>query len=204
VLRNILFLLVISLVISQPLQAQKDFQEHSLSESAVPASDMCTLAAAQMEDKFGIKEHLLQTISSVETGRWDAERHTFVAWPWTINVNGKGYYFKTKAEAVAKVRQLQQKGISGIDVGCMQISLKYHSKAFASLEDAFDPEQNVAYSAGFLAKLYRERGNWIQAAMAYHSKNPSHGRAYKNKLITRFEEVKVALLDQGEDKTLFD
>lgn len=202
-LRKILFLIVISLVISHPLKAQKDYKAAKSAFAAVNTADMCQLAASRMETKYGIKEHLLQTISSVETGRYDYERKEFVSWPWTINVNGKGSHFNTKEDAIAEVKRLQAKGVRGIDVGCMQVSLRYHGDAFTSLEDAFDPETNVEYSAKFLSGLYKKRGDWQKAAMAYHSKVPARGLRYKKKLLSRFEEIKVALLDKGEEKPLF-
>lgn len=202
-LRKILFLLVISLVIVHPLKAQKEYEAQTSPSIKVETAEICSLSAARMEEKYGIKEHLLQTISSVETGRWDNNRHEFVSWPWTINANGKGYHFKTKEEAVAKVKQLQAKGIKSIDVGCMQISLKYHGKAFKSIEDAFDPDTNVEYSARFLTKLYNRRGDWQKAAMDYHSKVPSRGLKYKKKLLSRFEQIKVAVLDTESKASLF-
>lgn len=202
-LRKILFLLVISLVIIHPIKAQKEYKANTVALMSADASELCSLTAARMEAKHGIKEHLLQTISSVETGRWDYNKEKFVSWPWTINANGRGRHFKTKADAVAEVKRLQAKGVKSIDVGCMQISLKYHGKAFQSVEEAFEPEKNVEYSAKFLKKLHKKSGNWQKAAMAYHSKVPSRGRNYKNKLLARFEQIKVALLDAGEKTTLF-
>ena len=85
----------------------------------------------------------------------------------------------------------------------MQISLKYHGAAFDSIEDAFDPDTNVEYSAKFLSKLYARRGDWQKAAMAYHSKAPSRGLRYKNKLVSRFDQIKVAILERSENTTLF-
>ncbi len=202
-LRKILFLLVISLVIVHPLKAQKEYENEVSGQVKAKASELCSLSAARMEEKYDIKEHLLQTISSVETGRWDDRRHEFVSWPWTINANGKGYHFKTKEEAIAKVKQLQARGVKSIDVGCMQISLKYHGKAFKNLEEAFDPDTNVEYSAKFLTKLYKHRGDWQKAAMAYHSKIPSRGLKYKKRLLSRFEQIKVAVLDTTSQATLF-
>ena len=85
----------------------------------------------------------------------------------------------------------------------MQISLKYHAKAFASIEDAFEPEKNVEYSAKFLKKLYQKRQDWQKAAMAYHSKVPSRGLRYKKKLVNRFEKIKVAFIETPEQTSLF-
>ena len=202
-LRKILFILVISLVVTHPLKAQKEYKTNSSTFIKADDTELCSLVAARMEDKYAIKAHLLQTISSVETGLWDYNKEKFVSWPWTINVNGKGKHFKTKDEAVDEVKRLQAKGIKNIDVGCMQISLKYHANAFETIEDAFEPEKNVEYSAKFLKKLYAKRKDWQKAAMDYHSKIPSKGLKYKKKLVNRFEKIKLAFLETSQNYTLF-
>lgn len=202
-LRKILFILVISLVITNPLKAQKEYKTNTSSPTRADATELCSLATIRMEKKYGIKKHLLQTISSVETGRWDYDKEKFISWPWTINANGKGKHFKTKEEAVAAVKRLQANGVKSIDVGCMQISLKYHDNAFQSIEEAFDPEKNVEYSAKFLKKLYKERKDWTKAAMAYHSKIPSKGLRYKKKLINHYEKNQLAYADTMNSTSLF-
>lgn len=151
--------------------------------SAVKAEDMCRLAVNKAEKNFGVKAGLLHTIASVESGRWNAARGERMAWPWTVHANGKGYYYKTKNEAVAAVKAMQNQGVRNIDVGCMQINLRYHGEAFSSVEEAFDPEKNAAYSAQFLKKLYRRnKQDWKKTAMQYHSKDLQKGINYKNRL----------------------
>ena len=76
-------------------------------------------------------------------------------WPWTVNAEGQGAFYDTKAEAVAAVRAMQARGVRSIDVGCGQINLMHHPDAFASLEQAFDPQANAAYAARFLKELSR-------------------------------------------------
>ena len=93
------------------------------------------------------------------------------AWPWTINVRGKGHYYKTKEAAVAAAKAFRKRGIKSFDVGCMQINMKFHGHEFASLEEAFDPQTNVEYAARFLKRLYDRRQDWMKAATDYHSKN---------------------------------
>ncbi len=60
----------------------------------------------------------------------------------------------------------------------MQINLKHHPDAFASLEDAFDPATNVAYGADFLKALHDQANGWLAAARRYHSATPEKGQAY--------------------------
>ncbi|MBP1532214.1 MAG: transglycosylase SLT domain-containing protein [Alphaproteobacteria bacterium] len=161
-------------------------------------SSLCLVAAKKASNKFGVSYDLLQTISAVESGVWSNIRNTYVAWPWTVNVNGKGYYYETKADAVAAVKKFQADGFQSIDVGCMQINLKYHGSAFSSVEDALDPLQNVKYSAKFLRTLYSQSdNNWEKAAKKYHSANPIEGTLYSKRLQNRFESYKVAGLAQN-------
>ena len=201
--RKLIFVLVIFLGLAHPIKAQKDFDAKTRTEFEVSDSDVCALSVVRMEEKYALKAHLLETIASVETGVFDYESNKFVSWPWSVNVHGKGYRFATKEEAVQKVKELQAQGIRSIDVGCMQISLKFHGDSFESIEDAFSPEKNVEYSAQFLTKLYNQKGDWQKAAMAYHSKIPSHGQKYKTKLLKRFEKIKMAFLDVHSSESLF-
>lgn len=145
-------------------------------------SQHCAAYVAQYEKHHGIPTGLLQAISKVESGRKDKTGH-LVAWPWTVNAEGKGYHFPTKEAAMAAVRDLQFKGIKSIDVGCMQINLYYHPYAFKSLNDAFDPQKNVEYAALFLTKLKSEHASWDKAVSRYHSANPLHHIPYKKNVV---------------------
>ncbi|MDO4162574.1 MAG: transglycosylase SLT domain-containing protein [Pseudomonadota bacterium] len=161
---------------------------------------LCSAAAKKAGDEYGVNFDLLQTISAVESGRWDNLQNRYVAWPWTVNVQGKGYYFASREDAVRAVKDFQARGIESIDVGCMQINLKYHGEAFSSIDEAIDPITNVKYSAKFLRSLYHRHGeNWKKAAKRYHSSNPEKGEAYTKRLETRFEKYKVAGFAAGSD-----
>ena len=168
------------------------FQPTTANAYKLPVDDtmVCTNLAQRIEKEFEIKEHLLTTISSVESGKWSETRQQKLGWPWTINAAGKGMYFETKEDAVKKVKELQAQGVKSIDVGCMQINLVHHKDAFKNLEDAFDPETNIRYGAKFLAKLYGDKKDWIDATMAYHSSIEKKALIYKNKIVTAYEQVK--------------
>lgn len=177
----------------QVQQQEQELKKLSLSTQIIdntPSSeDICAVAALKAEKDYQIKPELLQTIASVESGRYNEKLGRRVAWPWTIQVNGKGYYYKSKNEAVAAVKALNAQGITNIDVGCMQINLRYHKQAFKSIDDALDPDKNVAYSAKFLQTLYKRNGyNWQKTAMQYHSKNYQKGMNYKNRLEHHYAE----------------
>ncbi|MFM9889553.1 MAG: transglycosylase SLT domain-containing protein [Rickettsiales bacterium] len=155
-----------------PMAAQAD------RDTLVEGARMCTQYFPVEERKNTIPTHLLAAIATTESGRWHKGLGMAVPWPWTINVEGKGYYFSSKAEAIAQVKNLMAQGSRSIDVGCMQVNLKHHPKAFANLDEAFDPATNVAYAAKFLHDNYADLGDWIKATAAYHSRTPIYGNRY--------------------------
>lgn len=142
----------------------------------------CAIHITQHEKQRGIPFGLLQAISKVESGRKDATGH-LVAWPWTVNAEGQGYYFPTKEAAINAVRKMQFKGIKSIDVGCMQVNLYHHPQAFKSLSHAFDPAKNVAYAAQFLTGLKNEHATWHRAIAHYHSANPMYHIPYQKNVL---------------------
>ena len=143
----------------------------------------CLKETTRLEKRERIKTNLLSAISLVESGRYSKIYPTGVSWPWTVTAEGKGIFYASKEEAIKAVLDLKKKGVENIDVGCMQINLKYHPEAFNSLEDAFEPEKNVTYAANFLKKNYQETKSWGEAATRYHSKNVSKAFKYEDKLL---------------------
>lgn len=158
----------------QPVFAAKSL----LSDPHIRGAKLCTQEFSRQEQQHGIPSQLLAAISNTESGRWNDKLGMMLPWPWTINAEGKGYYFDSKAEAIRKVRQLQRQGMKSIDIGCMQVNLKHHPDAFASIHQAFDPKHNVAYAASFLRGHYDDMRNWNKAIAAYHSKTPKYGNKY--------------------------
>ena len=66
----------------------------------------------------------------------------------------------------------------------MQINLFYHPDAFASLDEAFEPTENVAYASRYLATIQREEGSWLTAAGHYHSETDNYSNRYRSRLLT--------------------
>ncbi len=142
----------------------------------------CRAAIGMAEHMSGVPDRLMQAIGIMESGRRDAAG-VLSAYPWTINAEGVGSYYATKAEAIAAVTALRARGVRSIDVGCMQVNLMYHADAFASLEEAFDPAANAAYAAKFLLQLLAQTGSWPAATAGYHSLTPEIGGDYARKVL---------------------
>lgn len=158
----------------------------SRAPAAADSWQACRQAVLAAERQAGIPAELLWSIALVESGRWDREAQVKAAWPWTINAEGRGSFHASKEAAMAEVAALQAQGVRSIDVGCMQVNLRHHPGAFASLDDAFDPTANAAYAARFLNSLYAETGSWEAAAGRYHSATPALGEAYRERVLAQW------------------
>ena len=149
---------------------------------------LCYRAIAAAEAVTHIPDAFLSAIGRVESGRVVAPARTVTPWPWTINAAGVGHFYATKAEAVAAVYQFQAQGVRSLDVGCLQVSLLYHPDAFASVDQAFDPDMNATWAARFLLSLHTQTGSWPRAAAAYHSSTPLLGQSYQQKVLAAWAE----------------
>lgn len=143
--------------------------------------EACRVAILAAAARHGIPPDLLLAISLVESGRRDPATGTRMPWPWTANAEGQDYRFESSAQAAAWVRQKQAGGLASIDTGCMQVNLKFHPEAFATVEDAFDPVRNADYAARFLRSLHDgpAGGVWMRAAGFYHSQTPERAEWYQ-------------------------
>ena len=136
--------------------------------------------------QFNIPDKLLTSISLVESGI--KKNNRFISWPWTLNVQGKSKFFDNKNDALDFLKKNYKN--KNIDVGCMQISLKYHFKEFDSLENILDPDQNVKYAAKFLKNLFSKHKRWNEAISRYHSSVPIRKKQYLKRVQNYWVDIR--------------
>ena len=158
-----------------------------VSAVAMEPAAACLAAAAAAQRKWALPPDLVGAIGRVESGRFDRLTNRVSPWPWTVNANGTGSYFATQAEAVAFVQMLQAQGVRTIDVGCFQVDLFFHPNAFASLQQAFDPDSNADYAARFLTALHNQTGDWSAAVARYHSGMTVEGETYRRRVMAAWQ-----------------
>lgn len=180
--RIVLFVL---LVLSHPLNA------------AAPPD--CETIAEQTAQKYGIPAGIMAAIARVEAGyKWSDGRHR--AWPWTANFAGESAYYKTHDELVDRVEAAILDGKENIDLGCMQINLRWHGDHFSTLAQMADPASNIDYAARFLLDLYDRLGTWQQAIGAYHSQDPARSKDYAAKVLAVYNRRNDTAPVQGYQK----
>ena len=139
----------------------------------------CNQYTEKIAKEYKIPNKLLTSISLVESGL--KKGNNFVSWPWTLNVSGKSKFFESKDETISFLKKNYNKK-KNIDVGCMQISLKYHGENFESFNQLLDPVNNIQYAAKYLRSLYTRHKTWNEAISRYHSSIPKRKKRYLKKV----------------------
>lgn len=176
--------LLLILVIAAPAAASTD-------------ATICDRAATAAAHGSDVPATYLHALTRTETGRSRGGRLT--PWPWTVNMEGAGHWFETRAEALAFVQAHHKRGARSFDIGCFQINYRWHGEAFESIAAMFDPLANARYAASFLSTLRDgdgdgdDEGDWRRAVGRYHSKTPKFANKYKQ----RFDRI-LANLDPQE------
>lgn len=115
------------------------------------------------------------------------------AWPWTLNVAGQGFFFKSREEAYKAVEALLAHGRTDFDVGLMQVNWRYHGKRFASAWDALAPASNVAVAEAILTENFARTDSVAKAIAYYHSANPNPGRSYLTRFVRHLSLIEAGL-----------
>lgn len=159
-------------------------------------SKKCSSMFSYFENRYNLPKDILHSISLQETRKPHSRHQIGVVWPWTINVEGKGFHFRTKKDAIRFVKDQLKEGKTSIDIGCMQINLKYHPDAFTSLDQAFSPRRNIAYAAQLLQSHYKRLRSWDKAVGQYHSSTHDRASNYQasvnrinNKMLTYKQDL---------------
>lgn len=128
-------------------------------------------------DQYGVPVEVFFSIALQESGK--SGRDKFLPWPWTLNIDDKGYYFDTREEAeialLTAMEVARHKGkIGRVAVGIGQIYMPSHVNQFVSPIQALDPTENLNYAAKLLAEHYLNTlkegtPDWWVAVGRYHS-----------------------------------
>ena len=109
-------------------------------------------------------------------------------WPWTLNINGVGYYYLTMTDALIAAVKAHEEGARRLGVGFGQVEWSYHSDRFGgSFANALNPKQNIKVVCEILQDAWRSPKvkSW-QDAIAYYHRPVMDGKArsYAKKVLS--------------------
>ncbi len=149
---------------------------------SVQASTNLFVAVAQEK---GLHPLVLYAIAQVESTKPGSGK----PWPWTVNFNGRGQWFESKMGAMVAVDKALKQGMKSIDVGIMQVNLRWHGHRFKTLNEAFDPERNIQV-AGDILNEFSSDPLVLQIARYHCPAKKCRERAlnYANKVVRRLND----------------
>jgi Transglycosylase SLT domain len=115
------------------------------------------------------------------------------AWPWTLNVAGQGFFFKTRMDAYRAIQSLIAAGRNDFDVGLMQINWRCHGHRFTSAWDALRPSTNIRVAEDILNENYSRTHSVAKAIAWYHSANLAPGQAYLARFARHLNQIQAGL-----------
>jgi soluble lytic murein transglycosylase-like protein len=143
-------------------------------------ANQCTDAIQKTSQETKIPYDILTAVALTETGT--LQKGKLAPYPWAVNVQGKGFLFTSKQQAINAVKLYLSQGITSIDIGCMQMNWYWHKDKFDnSVEKAFDPETNIKMGAKYILEHYHTYGDWDKAVGRYHSGTDKFAKAYHQK-----------------------
>ncbi|WP_236024678.1 lytic transglycosylase domain-containing protein [Arenibaculum pallidiluteum] len=161
-------------------------------QDALPDEAACVAAILDAEREAGIADRRLLAMGFTEAGRALPDG-LFTVWPWTVTAEGKGRFFPDRPSAVAHVQNLLASGVRSVDVGCLQVNLRWHPDAFPDIETAFDPAANARYAARYLTALRGGAAGDLGAAIGrYHSAQSERQDAYRARVQGNMRWVSAA------------
>ncbi len=200
-----LFKTSIILTISFLISAKEAFADN------IDKLKLCENTIENVELQTDIPKGLLLGIGKAEAIRKIKNKN--IIWPWTINHAGKSMFFDTKKQMTNYVFKNLKRNDFNIDVGCMQINIKWHKNNFKKITDMFEVNPNISYAASFLKQLKNKHGSWDKAIKHYHSSDPKKNNPYlikvksfwnkkEGKKITKAKNMKYEPLKKSNDTSL--
>lgn len=130
----------------------------------------CEIAITNAERQYNLPPYILHAIAVTESGRNGRP------YPFAMNIQGRSHYANNANEMVDIINGYGPR--PSIDVGCVQVNLKYHGHRLGDWRRLIDPATNAQYAAFHLVELFREFGSWSAAVAAYHSRTQWRGVNY--------------------------
>jgi len=146
-------------------------------------AESCTEAVLEAEAANGVPPGLLLAMSLVESGH-GGEPHAYA-----MNVGGRTVYASSPRDGERRVVDARGRLRTQAFVGCLQLSVRYHRRHFASVAAMLDPWENAAYGAAYLRSHHEAFGDWGLAVERYQGGTPRQRIAYRCRIWRALERL---------------
>ncbi|OAI08783.1 transglycosylase [Methylomonas methanica] len=148
----------------------------------------------QVARRHRIDPYILYAVALTES-RKNGEQNCVMPWPWAINNAGNSFIPSSQQEAKALLNQMLDQGKRNIDVGIMQVNLRWHGHRVAKPEQLLIPSTNLEIGASVLSEAIQSvPGNLAHGIGRYYSwKNEPAAIQYGQKVIALADQIRAIL-----------
>ena len=158
--------------------------------SATAQSQTVPAGYRQVAQEAGVPSKLLYAVALAESGQSAFSGGAFRPWPWTLNVNGKGRYYRSRQAAWQALQHTLASPEMSVDIGLMQISWRYHQSVLGSGWAALDPYHNLRVAAALLRDCLAAHEHWLPSAGCYHAPNNAYrAEHYSQRVKTHWQRL---------------
>jgi len=175
--------------------AKKDvgYVFHPIKVNTAPAKLQNTLWW-QVAKSHQLDPYVLYAVALIESAKNKDPDH-ITPWPWAINKSGQSFIPASKQAANVLLHQSIAKGGRHIDVGMMQINLRWHGHRVTKPEHLLDPVINLTIAAQILAEAIQSSPNNLVLGIGrYHSwQNNQASIAYGQRVLSVADQIRTVL-----------
>jgi hypothetical protein len=149
---------------------------------------------AQIAYKHQLDPYILYAVALTES-RKNGEQNRVIPWPWAINNAGNVFIPGSQQEAEALLNQMLQQGKRNIDIGIMQVNLRWHGHRVTKPEQLLDPSTNLEIGARVLSDAIQSAPNNLALGIGryYSWKNEPAAIQYGQKVIALADQIRAIL-----------
>jgi len=178
---------------SSACQARLDGSQ-SAKSAAVPTGKLHNTLWWQIAKQHHLDPYILYAVALKESAN-DADAALVKPWPWALNKSGKSLMPATQREAHALLKQSLDDGNRLIDVGLMQINLRWHGHRVSAPAQLLDPITNVQIGAELLATAIQSAPHDLALGIGryYSWKDEKAAVAYGQSVIAIADHVRQVI-----------
>ena len=159
--------------------------------SVANAIDLTDTVFEKAAIKHGVEAKLLYAVALAEsaTGRGNGN---ISPWPWTLRtIKGGPHYENSLESAKLKLDELIAKYGRNVDVGMMQINLRWHGDKVSSPYELLDPNKNVDIGAGYLAQCISSAPGDLELGIGryYTWSDEARARNYGSRILAIYRNL---------------
>lgn len=134
----------------------------------------------------GLDPLLLYALALTESGH-PAGTGQIKPWPWTLNVEGRAHFAKSRKEAAALLAAHHGKSV---DIGLLQVNIRWHGHRVDTLDALLDPTINLDVGAAILKEALASAPGDLTAGIGrYHSARPQLARSYARTVLSLYRHL---------------